>query len=187
MLDPLVQLTIALSLAALLAASAAHKMRAWRELPQVVRNYRLVPDAFAFAVAGTVPCAEALAAAALLFPPARQAGGGAAAALLVTYAVAIGINLRRGRTSVDCGCFGSRPGQGIAAWMVWRNLLIAALALGLLVPTSGRALTAAEHTMAVVWVVTLAFLYPVPAIVLRSPPPAFEQNDRAAERARAGG
>ena len=187
MLDPLPQLTIALSLAVLFAASAVHKLLAWQEWPGVVRNYRLVPDGVAGAVAAALLCAELLAAGALLWTPVRPAAGLAAAALLVSYAAALWINLKRGRTSIDCGCFGSRLRQGIAPWMMWRNAVLAALALTLLLPTSARPLSGIEVALAAASVVALAFLYPVLAIALRAPPPTFDQNYRSALRARAGG
>jgi hypothetical protein len=184
LLDPLPHLTIALSLAALFAASTLHKLLALEEWPGVVRNFRLVPDVIAIPIAAAVLCAEALVAGALLWSPTRQAGGCAAAALLVTYAAAIWINLRRGRTRIDCGCFGSRRRQGISAWMVVRNLLLALVVLTLLLPTSHRPLSLAEIAVAVTCVVTLGFLYPVLAVVVRPPPPTFDLNYHAAVRAR---
>jgi methylamine utilization protein MauE len=184
LLDPLPYLTIALTLAALFAASTLHKLLALEEWPGVVRNFRLVPEVLAIPIAGAVLCAEALVAGALLWSPARQAGGCVAAALLITYAAAIWINLRRGRTRIDCGCFGSRRRQGIAAWMVGRNMLLALFALTLLLPTSHRPLSLAEVAVAVACVVTLGLLYPVLAVVVRSPPPTFDQNYHAAVRAR---
>jgi len=179
-LDSLPHLTIALSLAALFATAAVHKLFTLAEWPGVVRNYQLVPATLADAAAGTVLAAEVLVAGALLWTPTRVAGACAAALLLVTYAAAIGINLRRGRTSIDCGCFGLRLRQGISAWMVRRNLLLALLALVLLLSTNGRSPSLTEYAMAAVFVVTLAFLYPVLGIVLNPPPPTFEQNFRAA-------
>ena len=187
MLDPLTQLTIALSLAALFGAAAVHKLLALPEWPGVVRNYRLFPGALAGAVAGAVPCAEGLTAGALLWTPARQAGACAAAALLASYAAAIWINLRRGRTSIDCGCLGSRLRHGIAAWMLWRNLLLALMALSLLLPASPRPLSLAEIAVAAVTVATLALLYPVLAVVARPPPPTYDANYHATARTRASG
>ena len=86
----------------------------------------------------------------------------------------------RGRTTMDCGCFGSRLRQGIAPWMVWRNVGIAALALLLCLPVTGRALAAGEFIVAAAAVATLALLYPVLAVVARPAPPTFEQNFHAA-------
>jgi methylamine utilization protein MauE len=185
LLDPLPQLTIALAFAALFAVSAGHKLVAWSEWPSVVRNYRLLPDAAAGAVAGAIVCAEALTAAFLLWAPARQAGGFAAAALLVGYACALWINLQRGRTRIDCGCFGSRLRQEISAWMVVRNLTLALLALTLLLPSQSRTLSLTELALAIVFVLTLGFLYPVLAVVVRPAPPTFDQNFHAAARGRA--
>jgi hypothetical protein len=69
--------------------------------------------------------------------------------------------------------------------MVGRNLVLAALALVLLLPTNGRALSAAELSLVMAFVVTLGFLYPVLQIILQPPPPSFDDNLRAA-RARLG-
>jgi hypothetical protein len=69
--------------------------------------------------------------------------------------------------------------------MVGRNLLLAALALALLLPTDGRVLSAGEPGLAIGFVVTLAFLYPVLQILLQPPPRTFDDNLRAS-RARLG-
>jgi uncharacterized membrane protein len=185
MLDTLPQLTIALALAALFGAAALHKLRARQRWPAVVRQYRVLPEPLAAPVALLVPLIEVLAAAALLWPHTRAAGAVTVAALLLAYAWALAINLRRGRRSIDCGCFGSQRRQGIAPWMLGRNLVLAALALALLLPTNGRALSAAEPSLALAFVVTLGFLYPVLEIVLRRSPPSFDDNLRAG-RARLG-
>jgi len=180
MLDPLPPLTVAWALAVLLAAAALHKLSAWQEWPGLIRNYALVPDGATLIVAVILPACEVLVACALVWPPARTAGASAAAALMVGYALALQINLWRGRTTIDCGCFGSRLKQGIAPWMVWRNLLLAGLALLLRLPAGGRALTTGDLVVAGAAVATLAFLYPVLAVVARAPPPSFEQNFHAA-------
>jgi hypothetical protein len=185
MLDTLPQLTLALALATLFAASAAHKLVAREHWSAIVRQYRLLPGILAAPVALLLPLAEALAAAALLWPRARAAGALGAATLLLVYAAALAINLARGRTAIDCGCFGRQRRQGIAPWMVGRNLVLAAMALALLLPTDGRALGAAEPGLALGFVATLAFLYPVLQLVLQPPPPTFDDNLRAS-RARLG-
>jgi hypothetical protein len=168
-MDPLLELTIAWSLAALFAASTAHKAAAFAEWPGIVRNYRLLPEALAGAVAGLLLIAGALTAAALVWPATRVVGGGAAAAQLVLFAAALAINLKRGRSSIDCGCFGSRLRQGIYGWMVARNAVLALLASTLLLPVGPRDLTVLDVVMSVACVATLSFLYPVLAVVLRPP------------------
>jgi Methylamine utilisation protein MauE len=175
-MDPLLVLTISGSLAVLFAASAAHKLAALAEWPGVVRNYRVLPAALTVPAAGILLVTGALTAAALLWPNTRRLGAGAAAAQLVLFAAAMAINLRRGRSSIDCGCFGSRLRQGIAAWMVARNLVLALLALSLLLPVTQRALGVLDIATAVAVVATLTFLYPVLDVVLRPPPATFAEN-----------
>jgi hypothetical protein len=184
-MHPVIELTLASSLAALFAAAALHQLRGLAEWPGVVRNYRLVPDAAAGAVAGTLLAAEALTAAALACSPARRLGAAAAALLLLLFAAALWINLRRGRTDIDCGCFGSRLRQRISAWMVARNLTLAACALTLLLPRPGGTLSPLELAAALTCAGTLAFLYPVLAVVLRPAPPTYEDNHLASARNRA--
>jgi len=50
--------------------------------------------------------------------------------VLIVYAFGMAINLARGRRDLDCGCGTARDRRSIAAWMVWRNLFLAA-ALGI--------------------------------------------------------
>jgi hypothetical protein len=170
-MHPLLELTLALSYATLFAGSTLHKLLALAEWPGVVRSYRLMPDAFAGIAAGVLLGAEVLTAAALLWAPARRIGACSAAMLLIVFGAALWINVRRGRTSIDCGCFGARLRQGISAWMVARNLVLALFALTLLLPVDQRALSAAEVAASVACVATLAFLYPVLAVVLQPAPP----------------
>jgi hypothetical protein len=183
-MDPLVGLVISGSLAVLFAASTMHKLAALGEWPGVVRNYKVLPQALAVPAAGLLLIAGALTAAALFWPVTRRLGAGAAAVQLVLFAAALAINLRRGRSRVDCGCFGSRLRQGIAAWMVVRNLVLAMLALGLLLPPTPRVLGALDITAAVAVIAIATFLYPVLDVVLRPPVATFAQNFEAAAAAR---
>lgn len=183
-MDPLLELTVAWALALLFAASTAHKLIAHAEWPGVVRNYRLLPGTLAVPAAGALLIAEALTAAALVWPTTRGFGACVAAALLIVFAAAIAINVRRGRTSIDCGCFGSRLREGLSIWMVARNVALALLALGLLLPARPRELTALDITAALAVVATLSFLYPVLAVVLRPPPATFVENFEAGPTAR---
>jgi hypothetical protein len=173
-MDPLFSLTIAWSLAALFAASTLHKMMALSEWPGVVRNYRLLPDGLGGAAAWFILAAGALTTSCLLFGPTRRIGAIAAAIQLLLFGTAIKINIGRGRTLIDCGCFGSKLSSGLSRWMVVRNAVLALAALSLLLPALPRAITALETVVCAGAVVTLAFLYPVMAVVL---------NDHASRKA----
>jgi hypothetical protein len=53
----------------------------------------------------------------------------AASALLALFAVAMGINLLRGRTHIDCGCFDSTLKQPLRWSLVLRNAVLVLLLL----------------------------------------------------------
>ncbi|HTV94889.1 MAG TPA: MauE/DoxX family redox-associated membrane protein [Steroidobacteraceae bacterium] len=178
--DPLLELAIAWSLAALFGASTVHKLAALEEWPGVVRNYRLLPDALAPAVAAALLIAATLTAVALLWPATRRIGACAAAAQLLAFGAALAINLKRGRSSIDCGCFGSRLRDGIAGWMVARNAILALLALSLLLPMGTRRLTVLDIAACTGCVAALCLLYPVIAVVLRRPAPLAVESRAAA-------
>jgi hypothetical protein len=54
------------------------------------------------------------------------------------------INLHRGRRDLACGCGGADERRAIAEWMVWRNVILAALLGALLLPWRARAMSAAD-------------------------------------------
>jgi len=136
--DPAIALTLRGLLGLLLVVAAAHKLADPRRFAAVVAAYRVVPAAVARVAAAAIPLVE-LACAALLVPG-GPAGPVLTAALLGAYAAAIGVNLRRGRRDLDCGCTGPGRRQPIGTWMVARNAVLVLAALALLVPPSSRAL-----------------------------------------------
>lgn len=172
-MDPLLDISIAWSLAALFGASTVHKLAALEEWPGIVRNYQMLPESLATAAAALLLIAGALTAVALAWPATRRIGACAAAAQLVLFGAALAVNLKRGRSSIDCGCFGSRLRDGIAGWMVARNALLAMLALGLLLPVAPRELSPLDVATCAACVATASFLYPVTAVALRRPSALF--------------
>jgi hypothetical protein len=143
MIDPAVGALLAGAFALLFASAAFHKLLDLRRFAAAFRAYEIVPPALG-AMSLLVPVLELVIAAALL--PARSRGGAAAAgaALLLAYATGIAINLGRGRRDLDCGCGGPRERRPIGAWMVWRNVALAALLAVLLLPWAQRPLGAAD-------------------------------------------
>lgn len=136
---PEVSVAIRTLVALVYAAAAVGKMRHWAALHGVIANYRLLPNFLVAPVAYSLPPLEALLGATLLlgvFPPWPEV---TAATLLVLFAVAMGINLLRGRRYIDCGCFQSSLKQTLSWILVVRNAAMASL-LGLaLSPTDGMA------------------------------------------------
>ncbi len=60
--------------------------------------------------------------------------------MLLVYAAAVGVNLRRGRRHIDCGCAGPAARRPISGWLVARNVVLAAAALAGLAPVAPRGL-----------------------------------------------
>ena len=119
--DPVVGASALLLVAAVMGGAALHKLRDGAAFRETVRDYRLLPDALAAIGAVLVVLAEIAAVGLLLVPVTRTVGAILSGALLVLYAGAIGINLARGRTEIDCGCTWSGSGQTISAWLLLRN------------------------------------------------------------------
>lgn len=131
-------LTIALStlvgLIFLMAAMA--KLRDMPRFEGVVANYRLLPPPLVRPVAWLLPVTELGLAVLLPGGWGGVAAGTAAALLLVLFAGAMAINIRRGRRHIDCGCGDRRPGAMLGWGQVTRNL-----AVGLPLPILAAAAT----------------------------------------------
>ena len=113
-------------LALTFAIAAIGKLRHSGELLGVVQNYRLLPEWAVEPAARLLPWLELAVAVCLLFVP--PAGAAGAAFLLAVFAMAMAINLRRGRAHIDCGCGQSTLTQRLRWALVWRNAGLLALA-----------------------------------------------------------
>jgi len=139
--DPVVSWIAALAVALLFAAAALHKLRDWSRFSGIVGDYRLLPPALVTPGASLIVLLEVATVALLLAPALRPVGGLLAGTLLVVYALGIAINLRRGRTTLDCGCVSAGHRRRIHRSMVVRNLLLAASMLLVVVPSTARGVT----------------------------------------------
>lgn len=143
MLDPAIASLLAAAFALLFGAAALHKLRDPRHFADAFAAYRVVPEALA-PLGLLIPAAELLLASALLFTASRHAAAVGGALLLCLYAAGIALNLARGRRDLSCGCGGPNDRRPIAAWMVVRNLLLAAALAALLLPQAARPFAAAD-------------------------------------------
>lgn len=118
--------SIGIGLLFLIAGGA--KLRHRIILPGVVANYRVLPNIMVGPVAVALPYVEIILGCALIagFGPLPPL---VAIALLLTFAAAILVNVRRGRTHIDCGC--GLPGlrQPLGRALAVRNLVLASLLL----------------------------------------------------------
>jgi len=139
MIDPVIHDLLVCLLALVFLQGGAAKLGARDEFQGVVSSYRLLPQGMVPAFSALLPVAELVAGIGVVLPATRHVGAATAFALLVMFALAMAINLARGRTEIDCGCFKSGFRQTISGWLVGRNLLLAAGAALLWLPASGRA------------------------------------------------
>jgi methylamine utilization protein MauE len=157
MLDPAIGALLAGCYTLLFASAALHKLLDLPRFTAVVDAYALLPGIGRLAPA--VPLAELAVAIGMLSGVARPWAGLAGAVLLSTYAGAIAVNLRRGRTDLACGCGGPNERRPIARWMVWRNLVLALALGGVALPWSHRPMLAMDAITVAAGVATAAFLY----------------------------
>lgn len=116
------------TLISLVFLTAAYgKLRHAAPFQGVVANYRLLPDAMVAPAAYLIPPVELLLGATLLLGLAYPWPELSAAGLLLLFALAMGINLRRGRRYIDCGCFQSALKQTLSWALVMRNGVLALL------------------------------------------------------------
>lgn len=117
-------ITIACALIFLTAAMQKYRHR--DILPGIVSNYRILPDRFVTAAAMALPLVEVLVGITLLIGlPVIPALAGAA--LLLAFAGAMAVNIRRGRSYISCGC-GRMDLRHPLRWMlVLRNIALAAM------------------------------------------------------------
>ena len=128
-IDPIFIIASALAIAVLLASAATHKLRAPARFAKQLADYQLLPEALVRPGARVMPLLELTIAFALLVPVSRSWAALTAAGLITLYAAAIGINLRRGRRDIDCGCAGPDQAQPLRPVLLLRNSVLIALAL----------------------------------------------------------
>jgi hypothetical protein len=127
MIDPAIGALLAGAFALLFVSAALQKLRSPERFAELFRAYRELTTGVALLAGGSRAGACAL-----------------GAVLLLGYAAAMAINLQRGRRDLACGCGAPGERRAITEWMVWRNLLLAALLAAMLLPWRARVMTAAD-------------------------------------------
>jgi hypothetical protein len=137
--DPATTGAILGALALILFAAAWHKLAEPNAFLSALSAYRLLPGRLLEPAARLVPVLEIALGVAMLVPATRTPGLWGVAALLLAYAGAMGINLLRGRSYIDCGCGGAA--HPLSWGLVVRNLVLAAAAVAVSGPVVDRSLT----------------------------------------------
>ena len=112
----------------ILLGAGLGKLRHRALLPGVIANYRLLPAALVTPAAIILPLAE-IAVGALLLGGIRPLPALLGIGLLVLFALAMAINLLRGRAHISCGCGRNELSQSLSWSLVARNLALAAALL----------------------------------------------------------
>ncbi|HTV52582.1 MAG TPA: MauE/DoxX family redox-associated membrane protein [Steroidobacteraceae bacterium] len=158
--DPVPAAILLLALLALWLAAGLHKLWRHRQFAGSLSAYALLPQGLIGAASWLLPLLELALAAGLIFERSRAYAGCAGAVTLAVYAAAIGINLRRGRRQLDCGCLAFGRRKQISAALLGRNavLALASLLVGL-VPVRARSLDWVDGWTILCGAATLALLY----------------------------
>jgi hypothetical protein len=115
------------------------KLAAQADFVVAVENYRLVPLRAARAVARLLPVGELLCGLSLLSGTVPPATAFITALMLAAFAVAIAMNLFRGR-AIECGCTGTAGPRQIGWSLVARDTALAAIAVVVVLEPSGPSL-----------------------------------------------
>ena len=137
-IDPSIALLLAIALAAIFAWSGTAKLRDIEMFEGVVAHYRLIPRAMEKSLARLVPLCEWACAGGLLFSSTRTFAAVGLVLLLCLFTGAIAINLMRGRTNIDCGCFGPALRQSLSVSLLLRNAVLIVLAALVALPAGQR-------------------------------------------------
>ncbi len=105
-IDPAIAALLAACAALLFAGAAVHKLRDLRRFDEIFTAYGLLPLPPWLRLSRAVTLLEAAVAAGLLLAATRTAAAYVGIVLLLAYAGAIALNLRRGRRDLACGCGG---------------------------------------------------------------------------------
>lgn len=172
MIDPLLVLIISASLALLFFMAARHKMSEPLRFAGTLSAYRLLPESLVPAVARVLPYFEMALVFMILLPFTRTFAAIAAAALLSVYALAMAVNMARGRSDIDCGC-GGQP-QLLSPWLLVRNFVLIAGCCLLLLPVAERAVAWADALLLILMTAVLAMVYLVVEQLVRNH--SFSEN-----------
>jgi hypothetical protein len=125
--DPVAVGAVIGALALVMFAAALHKLMQPQVFAGALAAYRLLPPGAVPVVARALPLAELAVGVGILLPVTRVSALFALAGLLSLYALAMAINLGRGRRDIDCGCGGAV--HPLSWGLVARNLVLTAAAL----------------------------------------------------------
>tara|TARA_R110000787_G_scaffold52534_6_gene123648 strand:- start:11865 stop:12395 length:531 start_codon:yes stop_codon:yes gene_type:complete len=154
----IIGLAASIGIGLILLLSGAEKLRHRSLLPGVIANYRLLPSTLVAPAALLLPVTELLIGCALVLGF-TSLPVVLAMALLALFALAMAINITRGRSHIDCGCGRSQLRHSIGWPLVARNLVLAFLLAPRLWPAP--TLSAIDIGTAIAGGLAIALAYPL--------------------------
>ena len=158
-LDPAIGLLLVAALTLLFAGASAHKLRNLRRFDEIFAAYGLLPVLAEWHFSWLIPAVELAVAVGLLASDSRPYAAAVGIVLLLIYATAISINLKRGRRDLACGCGGPDDRTPIAPWMVWRNILLAVALASTYWPRTPRSFNFTDGVTVAFGLLTFALIY----------------------------
>ena len=171
MVDPLLLRITSLGFALLFLIAAAHKFSNREHFRASFEAYEIIPVHLSALVAKIIPPLELLLGigwlAFGLFAIEFKLVALISAGLLASYALAIGVNIKRGRNYIDCGCSFSNSSapktdggsQQISLGLFYRNVLLVVMAIVCVIPVSDRSLQLVDFFGLLFSVIALILLY----------------------------
>jgi hypothetical protein len=168
MLDPVWLWIARLTLASLFAAAGLSKLWHPAAFRAAIAAYALLPPSVVAPAAILLAVAEIVAAVLLLWPAGAIVGVALLWTLLLLFSAAIGINLRRGRTDIDCGCwmFGAQQEvsqRSIGPATLARNAVLALIVLVAVLPATSRTLSVLDWSTVILGALAALGLFAIVA------------------------
>lgn len=170
-MDPLLLQIISLGFALLFLIASAHKFSNQRLFRANFEAYEILPKGFSNLATHIIPALELLLGIGWLAIGIFAIKLGSVTlisiGLLASYILAIGVNLKRGRNYIDCGCSFSNSNasnsengaQQISQGLLFRNIFLIIMAIICLIPVSDRSLHLIDIFGLVLSVAALVLLY----------------------------
>lgn len=158
MIDPVIQIIMMAVVSAIFIVAVAHKLVSIQTFKDQLNDYKLISERWVPLFALLIPVFEAGSVFLYLYPETRSIGGVALVSLLLIYIGAIGINLLRGRSEIDCGCAGKKQ-QHLGSWLLLRNSIIIFFIILSLFEFDNRSLLFFEWLMVATSVFVFLILY----------------------------
>ena len=117
--------------------SATGKIRNPNYFVRAVSNYHILPKLLVKPFALCLPWVEVLLGVLLLFGYQTRIAAVISGGLFLVFFLALEINLVRGHTNIDCGCFGAGHRDRISNQLLLRDLFLMALSIFVAIGGSG--------------------------------------------------